>query len=183
MNAEDMDTIEAKVGMPLLGFYKADRTHGLIFSLSIALLIASVALAAEVKEPKELSQWIGLAVAQDYSVAASNGDARAQFLYGLSLLHGHIVVVQDRVPVISSIPLIGKRLFEKTHYFIDAQANTGQVATAYQWVNRARDQHFAPAIETEQLFRGRAVTPLPAKTAAPVSRTTGAAETPKGSGP
>ena len=121
----------------------------------------AVRIAADAS-PDDLSNWLALAASRDYSAAASNGDARAQLLYGLSLIHNDLAVVQDRVPLLSSIPVIGKRMFEKTHYFIDENASPGQVATAYQWVKRSCDQHFAPAFEVENLFRGRADSASPA---------------------
>ena len=133
---------------------KMNRQNAVAIALSCALLATRLALGAGVKEPEDLMGWLGLATAQDYSTAASNGEARAQFLYGLALIHTQIVKVEDRLPVISAVPLVGN-LFKNTQYFIDEHATAAQVATAHHWIQCASAQHFAPAVEAEQLFRGK----------------------------
>lgn len=108
---------------------------------------------AEAAEPEDLASWMEQAARRDYAVEAAGGDARAQMLHGLSLIRKDLVIVQDRVPLLASIPVIGKKWFEKTQYFISDEADPARVAEAQAWVQRASDQHFAPAAAAERLFR------------------------------
>lgn len=65
----------------------------------------------------------------------------------------------DRVPRLSAIPLIGKRLFQTISYSIDNRISQEQLAEAHRWIKLSADQGFAPAKEAEKLFIGKSTVP------------------------
>ncbi len=99
------------------------------------------------------------AAARDWSPQAAQGEPRAQLCCGLNLIRSNLVMMKDEVVLLSTLPLIGKRFFEKTSYSIDNTISQEQLAEAYGWVRKAAAQGFAPAKEAEKLFIGRV--PIP----------------------
>ena len=63
--------------------------------------------------------------------------------------------MSDRVPGLASVPVIGRRFFEKTRYQLANNIERERLMTAYTWVRKAADQGFAPATNAEQLFAGK----------------------------
>jgi TPR repeat protein len=138
------------------------KVNGAISSLVI-LLAVSIGLAISSSErehdPRDLSYWSQVGATQGWSSAAGQGDARAQFFHGIAFIETNLVTNIDRIPWLSSIPIVGKRLFEEKSYGIDNRVSQEQLAEAYQWIKKSADQGFAPAQEAEKLFRGRIETP------------------------
>src|SRR2546423_4488535 len=78
------------------------------------LLVAVIGLTinfntARPHDPRDLSYWSQVGATQDWSAAAAQGDARAQFFYGVALIRTNLETMVDRVPQLSGIPVIGKR--------------------------------------------------------------------------
>jgi hypothetical protein len=74
---------------------------------------------------------------------------------GLNLIRTNLVIMIDRVPGLASVPVIGKRFFEKFHYALDDKIPLERQRVAYGYIKKASDQGFVPAIEAEALFAGR----------------------------
>jgi hypothetical protein len=109
--------------------------------------------------PNDLSYWFRSAAARDWLPEAAQGKPQAQLCCGLNLIRSNLVVMTDNAVVLSSIPLVGKRFFQKTSYNIDQRISQEQLAEAYQWVSKAVDQGFSPARQAQKLFIGRV--PMP----------------------
>jgi hypothetical protein len=108
------------------------------------------------KEPTDLGYWLNKAAAgRDWSTDAAGGKAEAELCVGLDLIHTNLIVMSDRVPGLASVPLIGRRVFQKNHYELANNIEPERLMTAYTWVKKAVDQGFAPATNAEQLFAGR----------------------------
>src|SRR5437763_7143439 len=95
------------------------------------------------------------AATQDWTAEAAAGRAEAELCVGLSLIRTRLVVMIDRVPALASVPVLGKRFFEKTHYSLDGKLSPERQILAYGYIKKARDQGFVPAVEAEALFAGR----------------------------
>lgn len=122
-----------------------------------ALVLAAIGLMMSGKQepaPGDFSAWVTLAADQDWSAKAAQGDPQAQFCRGLILIRTNLVQFAARVPVLSRIPVIGRR-FEKISYSIDNNIGQDQMAEAFGWIRKSADQGFAPAKEAEKLFVGR----------------------------
>jgi hypothetical protein len=127
--------------------------------LLLVVLVLSISFSGREHDPRDLSYWSQVAATQDWFAAAREGDARAQFFHGIALVQPNIVTMIDRIPRLSSIPIVGKRLFEDKSYGIDNNISQEKLTEAYQWIKKSADQGFAPAQEAEKLFRGRIATP------------------------
>jgi len=95
---------------------------------------------------------------RDWSGAAARGDPEAQFFLGLNLIRTNLTKFVARVPLLSKVPVVGKR-FENTSYTIDGSIGPEQLENAYQWIKKSADKGFAPAKESEKLFTGRIPVP------------------------
>ncbi len=131
-----------------------------VIAIVIGLVLVMVAFVvsfsgARAHDPKDLSYWMRAGAAKDWSSEAAQGSALAQFHFGLSLIRTNLLTMIDRVPRLSAVPLIGKRLFEKISYGIDSNISQEQLADAYGWIKKSADQGFAPAKEAQKLFLGR----------------------------
>ncbi len=112
-------------------------------------------------DPKNLLYWVRAIGKSDGSAEAAQGKPEAQFLLGLALLRAHLVIQIDRVPTLSSIPLVGKRFFEKITYTLANDITQDKLAEAHQWIKKSADQGYAPAKEAEKLFLGRVIADTP----------------------
>jgi len=77
---------------------------------------------------------------------------------GLTLIRTNLTKFVERVPVLSKVPVVGRR-FERISYSIDSSIGQEQLSEAYQCIKRSADQGYAPAKETEKLFVGRVIAP------------------------
>lgn len=123
--------------------------------LIVVILAVSFFSGGREHDPKDLSYWMRVGAAKDWSSEAAHGERQAQFHLGLSLLRSNLVMMIDRVPRLSSVPLIGRRFFEKISYDIDSKISQEQLVDAYRWIKKSADQGFAPAKEAEKLFIGK----------------------------
>jgi len=106
--------------------------------------------------PRDLGYWLNKAGARrDWSTEAASGKADAQLCVGLNLIRTDLVMMIDRVPGLSSVPLIGPRFFEKTRYSLGDKLPPERLVGSYNWIKKAADQGFAPAVTAAQLFSGR----------------------------
>lgn len=124
------------------------------------LLLAAVGLwvslsAAPEHDPGDLRYWSHAGGTNDWSAAAVQGNARAQFFYGFGLIRMNLEMMVNRVPGFASIPIIGRRYFQTVSYRIDDGISQEELAKAYRWIRQSSEQGFAPAKEAEKLFRGR----------------------------
>ena len=95
---------------------------------------------------------------KDWSADAAQAKPEAQFFLGLSLIRTNLTKMIDRIPVLSNVPVLGRR-FERITYGVDNSIGEGQLAEAYRWIKKSADQGYAPAREAEKLFIGRVPTP------------------------
>jgi len=119
------------------------------------VIVLSISFSGRGHDPSDLSYWSQVGATQNWSSVAAQGDPQAQFFHGIELVRTNFVTMIDRVPRLSSIPIVGKRLFENTSYGIDSNASQEQLAEAYRWIKKSAEQGFAPAKEAEKLFIGR----------------------------
>lgn len=137
----------------------------LIIVAFVCLLLVALVLGVSLSvprghNPRDLSYWGLVAASRDWSLAAAQGDPQAQCLHGLSLVRTNLFTRGiDRVPVLSAVPIIGKRYFETISYELDGRVTPAQLADAYRWIKQAADKGFAPAKEAQKLFIGRIGTP------------------------
>jgi len=110
-------------------------------------------------DPKDLFHWVQVGRERDWSSAAAQGVAEAQFLLGITLIRSNLFKGIDRVPWLSSLPVVGRRYFEKVSYGIDGNADPDQLAEACRWIKKSAKQGYAPAQEAEKLFAGRDIEP------------------------
>jgi len=128
--------------------------------LSVAGLVVSFSGGRQ-HDPKDLSYWMRAGSGKDWSAEAARGGAQAQFHLGVSLIRTNLLTMIDRVPLLSAVPLVGKRFFEKISYGIDGSISQEQLADAYGWIKQSADQGFAPAKEAQKMFIGRIGRPNP----------------------
>lgn len=102
--------------------------------------------------PRDLQFWSQAGKGVDWSKAAAEGDAKAQFYSGMELVRPHLQTVDDRVPGFSAVPLVGPRLFQNRSYCIGPSMNRRQMVEAQRWITLSADQGFAPAQEAKKLF-------------------------------
>ena len=135
-----------------------------VVSVFVGLLLFGLAVAFWGRpdaHPGNLSHWLRAARGKDWSSEAAQGKPEAQFFLGLTLIRTNLITMVDRVPLLSRVPLIGKR-FERFQYEIDASIAPEQLAESHRWIQKSASQGFPPARETEKLFRGRLTAPNPA---------------------
>lgn len=132
-----------------------NRVPVAIFVVLLLIGLVAVFLAEPKPDPKDLSYWVAISTNQDWSAEATQGKSEAQFYLGLTLIRTNLMKMVDRVPRLSAIPVIGKRLFQKTSYGIDNRIAPEHLIEAYRWIKKSADQNFAPANEAEKLFAGR----------------------------
>ena len=128
-----------------------------IISVFVGLLLAGLAVAFWGKldpDPGNLSHWLRAARGKDWSAEAALGKPEAQFFLGLTLIRTNLITMVDRVPVLSRVPLVGKR-FEEFRYEIDSSIAPEPLAEAHRWIKKAAGQGFPPAMEAEKLFIGK----------------------------
>ena len=109
--------------------------------------------------PGDFSSWARAVADKDWSAKAAQGDPEAQFCLGLMLVRTNLVKFVDRVPVLSDVPLVGRR-FKKLSYSIDNNIGPDQMAEAFAWIKKSADQGYAPAKEAEKLFIGKVAAPV-----------------------
>lgn len=122
-------------------------------------------------DPTDLSYWVRKGVDNDWSKQAADGDAKAQFFLGLALIRTNLTQFVGRVPILSKVPVLGKRFIDIS-YNIDSGIDQEQLTEAYRWIKKSANQGFAPAKEAEKLFAGR-VPAFPDSGAAKESETIG----------
>lgn len=133
---------------------------GILAGLLLAVIAVWVSFsAAPEHDPRDFLYWGQAGGTNDWSAAAVQGDARAQFFCGFGLVRTNLQIMIDRIPRLSTIPIIGKRFFETISYSIDNRINQEQLAEAYRWIKQSADQGFAPAKEAEKLFSGKITVP------------------------
>ena len=98
---------------------KIKHVIGSFVVLLVVLLVLTIGFSERQHDPRDLSYWSQVGATQDWASAARQGDARAQFFHGIALVQTNIVTRVDRIPRLSSIPIIGKRLFEHESFGID----------------------------------------------------------------
>ncbi len=126
------------------------------FVLLVLLVMAlSLSSAKSEHDPRDLSYWSQAGATQNGSAVAGQGTARGEFCLGVALIRTNAVMFIERVPVLSSLPIVGKRWFERTSYRIDDNISPERLAEAYRRIQRSADQGFPPAKEVEKLLRGR----------------------------
>jgi TPR repeat protein len=126
--------------------------------LLVGLAVLSLVLIAVHRpgpDPKDLFCWLKVGANQDWTKAASNGQAEAEFHLGLNMVQSNLLFMVDRVPRLSGVPIIGKRFFEHRSYAIDNRISQEQLTEAYRWLRKAADQGYPPAVEAVKLFAGR----------------------------
>lgn len=124
--------------------------------LLVAVVVGVSLMAARSHDPRDLSYWSRVAGSRDWSLAAAQGDSRAQCLLGLSLIRTNILTRGiARVPGLSSLPIIGKRYFERISYDLGGRVAAEQLADAQRWIKESADHGFAPAKEAQKLFIGK----------------------------
>src|SRR5262249_15944250 len=95
------------------------RVSGGILAVVVLLVVVmglSLIFSGLAHNPRDLSYWCQLGATRDWSSAAAQGDARAEFFQGIALIRTNLITTVGRVPVLSTIPIVGKRLFENTSY-------------------------------------------------------------------
>src|SRR5947207_2023032 len=108
-----------------------------IISISIGLLLAGLALALSgvfQQDPKDLLYWMRVAGERDWSTEAAENKPQAQFSLGLIVIRPNLMISIDRVPMLSAVPIVGKRFFEQITYSIDNNAGQEQLIEAYRWI-------------------------------------------------
>jgi hypothetical protein len=133
-----------------------------VVALGVASLVA-LFVAAPLRgehDPKDLQYWMQTAGTNDWSAQAARGEARAQLLHGFTLIRSNFVMARESVPKLRDIPVVGRKFFESTSYFINSQASPEQLEAAHAWIAKAAAQQFAPAIVAEKLFTGK-IAPAP----------------------
>lgn len=120
----------------------------------MAVLVASFWVTPR-PDPKDLYYWAKAAGDKDWSAEAAQSNPEAQFYLGLTLIRTNLMKMVDRVPMLSAVPVIGKRLFENVSYGLDNNIAQEQLIEAYRWIKKSADQGFAPARQAEKLFPGR----------------------------
>jgi hypothetical protein len=146
-----------------LGAFGNVKTKVVIGVLA-GLLLAVIALwvsfsAASEHDPRDLLYWGQAGGTNDWSAAAVQGNARAQFFCGFALIRTNLQTMIGRIPRLSAIPIIGKRFFQTISYSIDNRISQEQLAEAYRWIKQSADQGFPPAREAEKLFMGKIKVP------------------------
>lgn len=131
---------------------------GLALAVAMGLLLSSHSPTWRGHDAKDLTYWSQVGGTQDWSRAAAQGDAQAQFNQGFALIRTNFTRMIDRVPVLSGLPVVGERWFEKRSYGIGNDIGQDRLAEAYRWFQLSAAQGFAPAKEAETLFRGRIAT-------------------------
>ncbi|MBN9693940.1 MAG: hypothetical protein J0M24_27165 [Verrucomicrobia bacterium] len=132
-----------------------------VYTVVVGFLVIAVTLiavnfaGAREHDPKDLSYWVRAGAGKDWSSEAAQGEPQAQFHLGIALVRSNFVTMVAQVPGLSSVPLLGKRFFEKTSYGIDSSIDQRQLADSYRWIRKSADQGFAPAKEAEKLFMGK----------------------------
>jgi len=127
--------------------------------LGFLLIILAVIFSGTAEhDPKDLSYWVQAGANKDWFTEAAQGKPEAQFFLGLTLIRTNLTKFVERVPVLSKVPVVGRR-FERISYSIDSSIGQEQLSEAYQWIKRSADQGYAPAKETEKLFVGRVIAP------------------------
>src|SRR2546429_2047120 len=142
-----------------LDSFEVKRT--VIFLVFVVLFLAALGVILSGKpkhDPKDLSYWVRAGGDRDWSGAAARNDPEAEFFLGLSLIRTNLTKFVARVPLLSKVPVVGKR-FENTSYTIDGSIGPEQLENAYEWIKKSADQGFAPAEESEKLFTGRIPVP------------------------
>jgi hypothetical protein len=138
---------------------KTKRRRPLLSGMTLVAVLAGISAYIywiSRQEPKELGYWLNKAAAgRDWSNDAASGKAEAQLCVGLNLIQTNLIVMSDRIPGLASIPLIGRRFFQKTHYQLASNIEPQRLMAAYTWVKKSANQGFAPATNAEQLFAGR----------------------------
>ena len=140
----------------------ARMKNKVITAMFIGLLLVGLIVAFSQRphaDPKDLSHWIRVASAADWSAEAAQNKPEAQFYRGLILVRTNVITMIDRVPGLCAIPFIGRRFFEKISYGIDDNIGFEQLAEAHRWIKKSADQGFAPAKEAEKLFIGKEAMP------------------------
>ncbi len=135
-----------------------------VIGILAGLLLAVIALwvsfsAAPEHDPRDFLYWGQAGGTNDWSAAAVQGNARAQFFCEFCLIRTNLQIMIDRIPRLSAIPIIGKRFFETISYSIDNRISQEQLADAYRWIKQSADQGFAPAKQAEKLFSGKITVP------------------------
>lgn len=130
------------------------------FVLLVLLVMAlSLCSAKSEHDPRDLSYWSQAGATENGSAVAGQSTPRGEFFLGIALIRTNLVMFIERVPALSSLPIVGKRWFERTSYRIDDNISRERLAEAYRWIHRSADQGFPPAKEVERLLRGRVGTP------------------------
>jgi hypothetical protein len=60
----------------------------------------------------------------------------------------------DRIPMLSDLPLVGRRFFQKTQYQIDSAISPESLTEARQWITKSANQGFYPAKQALKLLGG-----------------------------
>ena len=134
-------------------------------------------------DPKDLAYWVRVGGDKDWSEEAAGGNPEAQFLFGLALIRTNLTKFVGRVPILSKVPVLGKR-FEDISYSIDSGIAPEQLSEAHQWIKKSANQGYAPAKEAEKLFAGRVAAPTndrPANGSQPIPSETNRASSAAGS--
>ncbi len=148
--------------MAVLGTVEPEMKKSVIISIFAGLVLAGLGVALSgifKQDPKDLSHWMRVAGEKDWSTEAAENKPQAQFSLGLILIRTNLMTFIDRVPMLSAVPIVGKRFFEQIAYGIDNNAGQEQLREAYQWIKKSADQGYAPAKEAEKLFIGRVGVP------------------------
>jgi len=139
---------------------KTKVVTGILIGLLLAVIAVWVTFsAAPEHDPRDFLYWGQAGGTNDWSAAAVQGNARAQFFCGFGLIRTNLQIMIDRIPRLSAIPLIGERFFQTISYSIDNRIGQERLAEAYLWIKQSADQGFAPAKEAEKLFRGKMTVP------------------------
>lgn len=139
---------------------KAKVVIGVLAGLLLAVVALRVSFsAAPGHDPRDLLYWSQAGGTNDWSAAALQGNARAQFFCGFALIRTNLATMIDRIPRLSAIPIVGKRFFQTISYSIDNRLSQEQLADAYRWIKQSADQGFPPAMEAEKLFMGKVKAP------------------------
>src|SRR5438445_5875107 len=105
--------------------------HRIIISIFVGLFLIGLGVTwvgSTKPDPRDLSYWARAASDKDWAGEAAQNKAEAQFLLGLTLIRTNLTKFIDRVPVLSSVPFIGKRWFEEMSYDIDKNIGQEQLA-------------------------------------------------------
>jgi hypothetical protein len=135
----------------------------ILIAIVFGVLLAGIVVILSTKtshDPRDLRYWVYAGGNRDWSSEAAQKQPESEFFHGVSFIRTNLMVMTDRVPWLSAVPLVGKRWFEKTHYEIDRAIPPEQLAAGYLWIKKSADHGFAPAKEAEKLFIGRVTSPL-----------------------